>query len=648
MSLKDEADLVEQIIGHSSVDNPVETALRTDQRVIARVTDGIYRKPVSALRELISNAFDADATRVTIQTDAPRFGEIIVTDDGVGMTPAVLARLIHHIGGSAKRSAEGVALGVTDRSDVRLSPGGRYLIGKIGIGLFSVSQLTQRFEIITKTKGDAFRTVASVALRQYADESLAEGSAEGNKFEAGKVAIWREPAIDLDAHGTTIHLSAIRPQARDVLQSRELWNAILRSRSDAGDQGPALDPPRFHVGCIDKDGLLGEFRQKLERSLPWHEEDSPEQAFSAMVDAVWKEAESRPGSPRLEALFDEYLRTMWQLSLSIPTAYVECAPFELTLNELHAAFQLSNGKNGAATRIHGPVDLPISSISGVRSSEQNASDFSVYVDGVRLFRPIKTRGLPPTRAAISRPLLFVGKCREEFARIPRELSTGPLAFTAYLLWSPKIVPKEHQGVLIRVHGASGTGFDSTFMQYQVSELTRLRQIVCEVHVHEGFDSALNIDRESYNQSSPHAVFLARWLHSALRQLATAQKKLAAEIREASRSDAQRGAEEDVFRVARAVWNVERPGDSDGPPPVDAQDDSVPSWADALRVDSSDAEMLRLTQSRSSPALVALADTKLTAIAQVLHAYSLLDDLTEVQRRRLFSAIRAILVAEPNR
>ena len=59
-----------------------ETKLTTDQRVLARITDGIYREPAAALRELIFNAFDADAANVWIQTDAPRFGEISVTDDG--------------------------------------------------------------------------------------------------------------------------------------------------------------------------------------------------------------------------------------------------------------------------------------------------------------------------------------------------------------------------------------------------------------------------------------------------------------------------------------------------------------------------------------------------------------------------------------
>ena len=42
------------------------TQLETDERVLARITDGIYREPASALRELIFNAYDADATSVWI------------------------------------------------------------------------------------------------------------------------------------------------------------------------------------------------------------------------------------------------------------------------------------------------------------------------------------------------------------------------------------------------------------------------------------------------------------------------------------------------------------------------------------------------------------------------------------------------------
>src|SRR5262249_1177785 len=89
-----EPGLVARIEASTSSDDVVETTLKTDERVIARVTDGIYRQPGSAFRELISNAYDADATRVTIKTDAPRFERITIEDDGLGMTPVALANLL--------------------------------------------------------------------------------------------------------------------------------------------------------------------------------------------------------------------------------------------------------------------------------------------------------------------------------------------------------------------------------------------------------------------------------------------------------------------------------------------------------------------------------------------------------------------------
>src|SRR4051794_24535519 len=94
-----------------------DTQLETDERVLARVTDGIYRQPWSALREMIANAYDADATTVSISTDPPRFGTIKVSDDGIGMGPQALANMVRHIGGSAKRTQRGPKIGVTSRGD---------------------------------------------------------------------------------------------------------------------------------------------------------------------------------------------------------------------------------------------------------------------------------------------------------------------------------------------------------------------------------------------------------------------------------------------------------------------------------------------------------------------------------------------------
>jgi Histidine kinase-, DNA gyrase B-, and HSP90-like ATPase len=646
-----EEALVASIRRSEDSDNIVQTTLRTDQRVIARVTDGIYRQPGSALRELISNAYDADATRVVIKTDAPRFERISVEDDGHGMTPEALAYLLLHIGGSAKRSDLGSDLGITSSSDPLRSPKGRRLIGKIGIGLFSVSQLTYSFQIITKTKGEGFRTVATVALRQYADDELrAEEKVEG-KFESGKVNIWRERAGDLETHGTTIVLTSIRPQARDTLQSREIWSVVEQSESGlAADDRPPLEPPRYHIGRVDSSDstrqLLKETSGRLS-SLPWGEHDAPDEAFRKMVQCVWERGDSSDPNPQLERIFDYYLRMVWQLSLAVPLPYVEGHLFDMDLKGWAEAFRLSNQPKGPAEKISLARPGPIRNEIGLVDPVGQPGKFEIYFDEIQLFRPIKFKGLPTTSHALKMPLVFLGKCREEFSNLRRELSGGPLDFEAYLFWTPKVAPTDHQGSLIRIHGSSGTLFDPTFMRYQVSEQTRLRQITCEIFVNEGLDSALNIDRESFNNAHPHSIYITRWLHSALRQLATAQKRLAGDVREQTRDESKDQLLSQIQVVAQSAWEQES-GDSSGQPPTIELADTVrPANLAADSYVFSRSTIMPPRQGRRTgvaDAHDAIREEQLKAIAQVLVTFGLLERLPNHKQEELLRAIYAILVA----
>ena len=220
------------------------------------------------------------------------------------------------MGGSAKRSHEGAALGITDSEDPTRSPSGRRLIGKIGIGLFSVAQLTHRFQIITKTAADPFRTVASVVLRQYSDNGTsahddgAHPPDEQGEYEAGRVEIWREPAVDAGSHGTSIVLTDIRPQARDTLRSRDLWAAIDSDQELAPDEARDLSPPEFHIGRMQRDDsdVLQSDADGVYNSLPWSREDEPGMAFEKLVMAVWSQLEHGIPNPQLERIFDYYLR----------------------------------------------------------------------------------------------------------------------------------------------------------------------------------------------------------------------------------------------------------------------------------------------------------------------------------------------------
>ena len=646
---KTDADLADSIRGSSS-ESPVSTVLHTDERVLARVTDGIYRQPGSAIRELVSNAYDADAKRVVIKTDRPRFHTLSVEDDGMGMTPAALAHLLHHIGGSAKRSREGAELGIANASDPALSPLGRRLIGKIGIGLFSVAQLTHRFQIITKTAGDPFRTIAVVVLRQYSDEGAPTADEEG-EYEAGLVTIWREPAADAASHGTTIVLTDIRPQTRDTLQSRDLWVAVDSDRALAPDEARNLSPPDFHIGRVraddpdllqSDDGAPPQGDDETYNNLPWSREDPPAVAFRKLVQTVWQHADQSTPNPQIERIFDYYLRMVWQLSLAIPAPYVLGNPFDLPLQDKSYLFELPQVGGAPPAEFELVGDNTIRASKSIGSAADVGRDFVVLVDDLQLARPLVFAELPETSHAVKKPILFVGQCREEFDGVQPEFTGGPLDFQAYLLWAPKIAPTEHRGVLIRLHGSSGTLFDPTFLRYQVSEQTRLRQISCEIFVSEGLEAALNIDRESFNYAHPHVVYITKWLHTALRRVATVQKRIAAEIRATAREEAAADQQAALSRIAARAWQAESDDPGAEPPPVEFEDDvdeSMSADTGAYRFKRGPVfgeTKGRLTVQGESN------ERKLRAMVQLLAAYGLLDSLTDQQQERLLAGMRQII------
>lgn len=637
------SDELVRIIADSSSDEPAKTILKTDKRVLSRVTDGIYRRPGSAIRELLSNAYDADATKVTIKTDRPRFDRITIEDNGIGMSRGAIVNLIHNIGGSAKRSPTGIELGITNSENPLLSPGGRRLIGNIGIGLFSVAQLTRRFQIITKRAEDSFRTVATVILHQYSDEGMkpTEDDGSNEEYEAGIVNIWSEKAVDPSSMGTTIILTDIRPQTKETLQSRSLWAAIDSKHEES--EVSILKPPAFHIGRVDPkncDLLVGEGNDF--ESLPWNLSDSPSAAFDQLVAAIWNKINHGTPNPQLGKVVDYYLQMVWELSLAIPAPYVEKNPFDLPLNDDFYFYELP------VSSIEKPEPIDCSATETVREARligdttQADIDFSVQIDDLQLARPLRFMNLPKTSHAVRKPILFFGKCSEQFEGIDTRLSGGILEFEAYLIWAPKIAPTEHQGVLIRIHGSSGMLFDPTFMHYQVSEQTRLRQISCEIFVSRGLEGALNIDRESLNYAHPHAVYIKKWLHVALRRLATVQKRIAADIRKSSREAVVIEELKVLSDVVIKAWQKETDDPGADPPSVEfvkSPDKSSTSQPGAYRF-RRDVVLGEGGGHRSQ--LGDSIERKLRAVVQLLAAFGLLDNLSEQQQERLLVGIREII------
>jgi len=274
------------------------------------------------------------------------------------------------------------------------------------------------------------------------------------------------------------------------------------------------------------------------------------------------------------------------------------------------------------------------------------------VDGVQLLRPIRFRDLPTKSSArLKQPLLFVGQCRPDLTHFPADATGGrELAFEGYFFWTPTVVPKENNGLMVRIGDASGTLFDDTFLHYEVSEQTRLRQITAEVFISEGLDAALNIDRESFNYSHPHLQFLTKWVYRALRQVATKHKAIGSELKAAARDEHAEQVREALQQVVGETLSKASGADEE-PPAVVFVDDERSSEAKQARkggaivfpkrvledFPESERRGARVERQRSH------FEEQLKAVAQILDAYGLLQQLTYRQQEELLRAIARVFL-----
>ena len=119
----------------NNIRNTIEVTV--DKSHIVTIGERLYGESVELIRELINNAYDADATevKVTIKDD-----EIIVEDDGSGMDLDGLKQYFN-IGSTLKRNSPKSPKFARDR------------IGEFGIGKFASLSACSHFEVWTK-KGD--------------------------------------------------------------------------------------------------------------------------------------------------------------------------------------------------------------------------------------------------------------------------------------------------------------------------------------------------------------------------------------------------------------------------------------------------------------------------------------------------------------
>jgi hypothetical protein len=127
--------------------------LRVDKQIVPLLSKSTYQKNFSnAIRELVSNAYDADALTVRI-TISPNFSKIEIEDDGNGMT---------------REEFEHYCTIAGLKRDIKLSRKyNRKRIGQFGIGFLSVFPFCEFLEVTTTVENSEEVITAKIPARKY-------------------------------------------------------------------------------------------------------------------------------------------------------------------------------------------------------------------------------------------------------------------------------------------------------------------------------------------------------------------------------------------------------------------------------------------------------------------------------------------------
>lgn len=149
-----------------------------------------------SLREALTNAIDACRLRKAIDPDAActidiehNGNEIIIADNGVGMSSRVIEKHLKVLGSSYYSSPW--FLKNPSNSDIERHP----MIGEYGIGVFSYSLMTDEFEILTAIENAAprrilFSRIFGVTLGPLVDEPLGPRTVLKLKQPKTEIGTW--------------------------------------------------------------------------------------------------------------------------------------------------------------------------------------------------------------------------------------------------------------------------------------------------------------------------------------------------------------------------------------------------------------------------------------------------------------------------
>ncbi len=180
--------------------------MRPRARLISLIGDELISDESVAVVELVKNAYDADATNVSVRFEGKESNTLIVSDNGVGMSLETIITGWFEPGTILKKRKE-------------RSPAGRLYLGAKGIGRFAAARLGESLLMQTKRKKSTEGVTVLLDWGRFDDESYLDEITLD--YEVGPI-----PQLK---HGTILELSNLHARKYWIEDDyRSLHNRLSR------------------------------------------------------------------------------------------------------------------------------------------------------------------------------------------------------------------------------------------------------------------------------------------------------------------------------------------------------------------------------------------------------------------------------------
>jgi len=280
------------------------STFRPRARLLRLLGEELISDEVMAISELVKNAYDADASSVTVRLVSVRErngGVIEIADDGVGMTLETLLTAWLEPATSFKRRG-----GRKQRT-----PAGRYPLGEKGVGRFAADKLGADLELVSRARDSAEEVRLAVSWEAFGDANYLDEVA--SSWESRSPQEFRQ-----SESGTLLRIRRLRV----------LWDAGLVERVQEGLArliSPNARPSEFRVllDCCEFPDFSGPVRNRLLESAPYRITGRVLGDGRFVSDAL-----ERSMAVDLRTHAGEHFRSRKSRGLRLPV----CGPFSISLS----------------------------------------------------------------------------------------------------------------------------------------------------------------------------------------------------------------------------------------------------------------------------------------------------------------------------